>query len=85
MCIDGRSVTFIAAGTNQPSSEPYHLRRKNYLNHLQWDEETEYLAVYINGVEVEFDIYPGIVTLINQATVGDEVKLCIEEIEELPA
>lgn len=72
------SCSYIAAANPYPSTEPYHLRRKNYLNALTWDEDTEYLCVKVNGQEVEFNFHPGIVTLLNQASFGDEVTLSIE-------
>lgn len=63
-------------------STPYHLRRLNYLNTLTWDDETEYLNVMVNGVEVEFDLWSdgSIVHLLNQPNIGDKVELKVEQI-----
>ena len=64
---------------------PYHLRRLNYINPHRWDEETHYLNVKVNGVEVEFDFWSGgsIVHLIKQPQIGDSVELIVEEITVL--
>jgi len=64
---------------------PYHLRRLNYLNNLKWDEETQYLAVYVNDVEVQFDFWSdgSIIHLIEQPKIGDKIDLIVEEIEFL--
>ena len=61
---------------------PYHLRNLNYINPYKWDDETHYLNVEVNGVEVQFDFHSGgsIVHLIQQPKIGDEVELIVEEI-----
>ena len=61
---------------------PYHLRRLLYLNHLKWDDETEFLNVRVNGIEMPFDIENGgsVVRLIDQPQVGDTVTLTVEPI-----
>lgn len=73
-------IKYIAAPVT--GRAPYHLRRLNYLNTLKWDEETEYLAVYVNGVEVPFDFWAdgSIIHLINQPDIGDKVELVVEDI-----
>ena len=60
----------------------YHLRRLNYLNNLIWDEDEEFLAVYVNGQEVQFDFWNdgSIIHLIDQPKIGDEVLLKVEPI-----
>lgn len=79
------SQTFIAAGDNQPSSQPYHLRRLDYLTILQWNDETQYLDVRVNDVEVEYNNYnPSVITLLKQPNIGDVVHLSVEEIVTLP-
>ena len=76
--------TFIAAANPYPSTQPYHLRRLDYLNTLQWDEEIEYLCVSVNDVEVEYNLFnPGIVTLLNQPSIGDKVTLEVLDITTL--
>lgn len=75
-------VTYIAPGSIAGDSQPYHLRRRDYLNPLKWNVETHYLNVMVDGVEQEFDFQSGgsIVHLINQPTIGSVVKLMVEEI-----
>ena len=60
----------------------YHLRRLNYFNTLTWDDETEYLAVYVNRREAEFNIRNGgsLVELVNQPQIGDKVEIVVENI-----
>ena len=64
------------------SETKYHLRRCNYINTLTWDEETEYLAVYVNRKEVEFDLWSdgSIVHLTKQPQIGDKVELVVQDI-----
>ena len=73
------SSTFAGVDIGQTK---YHLRRLNYLNNLKWDEETEYLAVYVNGQEVEFDLWSNgsIIHLINQPDVGARIDMIVEDI-----
>lgn len=75
------SQTFIASANPYPSSQPYHLRRLDYLTVLQWDDETHYLDVRVNDVEVEYNNYnPSVITLLNQPEIGDTVSLTVEEV-----
>ena len=76
-------ITYLAPGSTAGDKQPYHLRRRDYLNPLTWDEETEYLAVYVNDVEVEFNFYSGgsIIHLINQPAIGDKIALIVEPIQ----
>ena len=79
------SQSFIASANPYPSSQPYHLRRLDYLTILEWDDETHYLNVKVNDVEVEFNHYnPSIIARLNQPEIGDKIILSIEEIELLP-
>ena len=77
---DDRHITYIAAPVT--GSQPYHLRRLDYLNHLRWDEEFCYLNVMVDGVEQEFDFYSGgsIIHLLNQPSIGAKVELIVEDI-----
>ena len=61
---------------------PYHLRRLNYLQPLKWDDETEYLNVEVDGVEVQFDFWSegSIIHLIDQPKIGARVELKVEPI-----
>ena len=78
-------ITYFASGSIAGDKQPYYLRRLDYLNSLQWDDETEYLAVYVNGVEVEFDFYSNgsIIHLIHQPAIGDKIELIVEPIQFL--
>ena len=75
-------ITYTAPGSIAGDTQPYNLRRRDYLNHLNYDNETHYLNVEVNGTEVEFDFYSGgsIVHLINQPAIGDKIELKVEEI-----
>ena len=61
---------------------PYHLRRLNYIQPLKWDDDTEYLNVEVDGVEVQFDFWSegSIVHLFNQPPIGARVELKVEPI-----
>lgn len=73
-------TTYFAA--TETGSTPYHLRRLNYLNNLSWDSETQFLAVYVEGREVEFDYWSdgSIIHLIKQPKIGSRVELVVENI-----
>ena len=75
------SITYVAP-YDPNDFRPYHLRRRDYLNPLTWDDETHYLNVEVNGQEVQFVFYSGgsIIPLINQPSIGDKVELKVEEI-----
>ena len=74
------TTSYIAA--RDIGSTPYHLRRLNYLNHLTWDEEEQYLAVYVNDREVEFNIRNNgtLVELIHQPQINDKIEIVVEDI-----
>ena len=73
-------ITYFAG--RDTSQTKYHLRRLNYLNTLTWDEELEYLAVYVNRREVEFNIWNdgSLIQLVKQPQIGDKVEIVVEDI-----
>ena len=82
-----KSLTYKAVGPSALCFQfaPYDQRNRRYLNSLTWDKETEYLAVYVNDVEVQFELWSdgSIVYLTKQPEMDSKVVLQVEDIPEL--
>ena len=76
------SMSYTAVNEGIPYTMPYRERRRNYINTLKWDDETEYLAVYVNDVEVQFDFHSdgSLIYLTDQPKINDKIDIKVEPI-----